>query len=107
MRAQATSTSAAQSEVSSQRCQLTAKLGQVDFQAGKEKQRCNTQGRKIRDNAVGCEGLEKTGHDDSESKAGERSRQTEALQCARNHQQAKDHGQIDKGRAWSLHCHSR
>ena len=93
-------------EVGRQRRDLTAQFGQIDFQAGEKKKRRNAQGRKIGDHAVMNERREKAGHDDAKGKTSERRRQTEALQSPRNHQQAEDGCQVNKGRAWSLHSPS-
>src|SRR5579859_612510 len=73
-------------EVSCQRRQLTAQLGQIDLEAGKKKKRCNAQGREIGDDVVMDERFEETGHDDAKGKASERRGHTEALQGPRNHQ---------------------
>ena len=59
-------------EVAGQRGKLPPKLGQIDLEAGKEKQRGDTEGRRVGDDAVVNQGFEKASDNDSESKAGER-----------------------------------
>src|ERR1700732_1170451 len=59
-------------EVRRQRWQLTAQLGQIDFQAGEKKERGDAQRRKISDDAVMDKWREKASHDNAKSEAGER-----------------------------------